>query len=242
MSQVPPPPPPPPPGAGGPPLPPPPPGGGWQPPPPAGGSGGGVDVGEALSYGWKKFTENAGPLIAIIAIVAAVQLVGFLITRSLQSTAALFLMQLALFVVGQILTIGTYNAALMVTAGQKPSPGEVFKTDRLGDFILMSILSGIAVFVGFILCIVPGVIVAILLAFAPYYVLERNLGATEALSASYNLIKANFGSVFDLLLVAFVIQIAGAIACGVGLLVTGPVASIMVAFAYRRMNGQPVAP
>ena len=61
-------------------LPPPP----YQPPPfgaqpPGGGS---PDVGAALSYGWKKFQENVGPLLAVVLIPVAVQVVLSIISRS----------------------------------------------------------------------------------------------------------------------------------------------------------------
>lgn len=44
------------------PPPPPPPGGDLPPPPPATGPApsGGVPIGDAYSWGWKKFTENVG--------------------------------------------------------------------------------------------------------------------------------------------------------------------------------------
>ncbi len=67
------------------------------------------------------------------------------------------------------------------------------------------------------------------------------MSGTEALSASYNLVKDNFGRVFLVLLVAFLINLVGALLCGIGLLVTAPICWIIVAYAYRKLNNQPIA-
>ena len=45
-----------------------------------------------------------------------------------------------------------------------------------------------------------------------------------------------------MILVAFVINVIGAILCGIGLLVTAPLCWIIVAYVYRKLNNQPVAP
>ncbi|MEZ5237488.1 MAG: hypothetical protein R2716_00475 [Microthrixaceae bacterium] len=47
---------------------------------------------------------------------------------------------------------------------------------------------------------------------------------------------------FLIILVSYLIYIAGAIVCGVGLLVSIPVALIAVCWSYRVINGEPVAP
>ena len=53
------------------------------------------------------------------------------------------------------------------------------------------------------------------------------------------MVKDNFGSVFLVLLVAFVINAVGAVICGIGLLVTAPICWIIVAYTYRKLNNQP---
>ena len=47
----------------------------------------------------------------------------------------------------------------------------------------------------------------ILLAFYGFYILDQGMSGTEALSASFNLVKDNFGRVFLVLLVAFLINL-----------------------------------
>jgi hypothetical protein len=211
--------------------------------PPAGASGGpSLDIGSAFSYGWKKFTENVGNWIAIALIVVLVNLVFGLIAFTIDSVVGASIFRLVGFVVGQIVTLGLYRAALMTTAGDTPDVGRVFSTDRLGDFIIGSLLYSLIVAVGLILCVIPGIIAAVLLYFYGFYVLDKNMSGPDALRASFELVRANAGSTVALLVVAFLVYIVGVLLCGIGVFVTGPVALLMVGYGYRILNNEPVAP
>ena len=209
-------------------------------PPPSG--AGPLDVGSAVGYGWKKFTEYPGPLILIVLIIAVVNLIGFGLRFATDSFFVGLVLVILFYIVGQILTIGIINASLMVTRGETPDLGKAFSTDHLGPFIVGSILYGIIVGIGLILCIIPGIIAAIMLAFYGFYILDQGMSATDAISASFNMVKDNFGRVFLVLLVAFLINAVGAVICGIGLLVTAPICWIIVAYTYRKVNNQPIAP
>ena len=146
------------------------------------------------------------------------------------------------WIVGQIVTIGVINASLMVTRGETPEPGQGVlhgvpravhhRLDPLRPHRL----------IGLILCIIPGIIAAFMLSFYGFYILDQGMSATDALTASFNMVKDNFGKVFLVILVAFVINFIGAILCGIGLLVTAPICWIILAYAYRKLNNEPVAP
>jgi hypothetical protein len=211
-------------------------------PPPVGPSSGPLDVGTAFSYAWQKFQQYAGPLILIVLIIVAVNILGGVLRFTVDNFFLGIILVAAAYVIGQILTIGIINASLMVTRGEAPEVGKAFNTAHLGEFIIGSIIYGIAVFVGLILCIIPGVIAAIMLGFYGFYVLDQGMSGTEAITASYNMVRDNFGRIFLVLLVAFLLNVVGALLCGIGLLVTAPLSWIMFAYAYRKVNNQPIAP
>ncbi len=54
--------------------------------------------------------------------------------------------------------------------------------------------------------------------------------------------KANPGPTLLSLLVQAVILVAGVFACGIGVIVAGPLALLIQAYTYRRLSGGPVAP
>jgi hypothetical protein len=212
--------------------------------PPAGASGGGpsLDIGSAFSYGWKKFTENVGQWLLIALIVVVVNLVFAVIALQIDSFIGATIFRLLGFVVGQIVAMGLVRAALLVTAGEAPEVGRVFSTDRLGDYIIGSILYGIIVAIGFVLCLIPGVIAAVMLSFYGFYILDKNMSGPDALKASFDLVRAHAGATVGLLVVAFLVYFVGVLLCGIGVLVSGPVSLVMVGYGYRILNNEPVAP
>jgi len=262
-------PPPPPPGYGQPPppgygQPPPPPGYGQPPPPPGYGQGppgygqpgygapaSGFDIGRAFSYAWAKFQANAGPLIGIMLVAFVGSIVAAIIASVIRSSIGggffgfLFvtaLTQILVFVVTGLLEIGVYRSALAVTAGQPIDFGRMFSTDELGPYLIATLLWGLVVFVGFLLCIVPGIVLLFFGFFYPFYILDQRQSPVDSIRSSFQLVNANLSVMIPFALLAFLCYVVGFIACGVGVLVSAPIALIAIAYAYRTLNGQPVAP
>ncbi|CAB4794571.1 MAG: hypothetical protein F2894_05675 [Actinobacteria bacterium] len=230
MSQIPPPPPPP--GF----TPPPPP-----PPPGAMSSGAGFTPGAAISYAWSATMKNLGPLVLMTLVILVAQVVlqvGFSGGRGVVA----LLLSIVTSVVSLILAMGLTRAALRVTDGGTPELSQLTETDQLGPYIVQAILVGIAIGIGLLLCLIPGLIAAVLFAFAGYVVIDgRDGDAVGAIKRSFEIVKGNFGAVLGLFVLLMLINIVGALLCGIGLLFTYPMSSVAVAYAYRTLNGQPVA-
>ena len=256
--------PPPGPPAGGAPPPAQPPGGGFTPPPgqppaqpyqPAGGPPR-LDVGEATSYAWKKFTENVGPFILLVLGVFVALIVVGLITQVLifptissddSSVGILFFVAVAVsfflqFVVGFAVQAGVFRAGLGVTQGRTPSFSMFTDGTNFGAYILTVIVVGLGAFVGYLLCIIPGIIWLFFTVFAPLRALDKGEGPGDAIKGSIDMVRDNLGQVFLVILVSYLIYLAGALLCGIGLLVSIPVALIMICWSYRVILGEPVAP
>lgn len=153
------------------------------------------------------------------------------------------------FVISAIIALGLIRAALAILDGRTPQLDELLGSEDLVSYIIASILVGVIVTVGFILCIVPGMIAGFLLQFFGYAIVDDKTGsATEAadpigaLRASFEVTSHNVGNLIMLLLVAFLVNLAGALLCGVGLLVSIPVTVIAVAYAWRFFTGGVIAP
>jgi uncharacterized membrane protein len=231
-------------------------GGGYAPPPaqPYGGGAGGempqLDVGSAISYGWKKFTENVGPFIilmlAVLAVTFLIAIVQGIITPNDSSSIIGWIWTAAVGVVAYVLTFivqaGVYRAGLGVTRGQAPSVSMMTQTDNIVPYFVTLLLVGIGAFIGFVLCIVPGIIWLIFTAYAPILALDKGMDPVEAIKTSINWVKDNFGKVFVILLVSYLVYLVGACLCGVGLLVSAPVALVAMIYSYRALCNEPVVP
>ncbi|CAB4961259.1 unannotated protein [freshwater metagenome] len=230
MSQIPPPPPPP---GFDPPPPPPPPG--------AMSSGGAFSPGAAISYAWSATMKNIGPLVLMTLVILVVQvLMQFIFGRGTGAIA--FLFSIATSIISLILAMGLIRAALRVTDGGTPELSQLTETDQLGPYIVQAILVGLAIGIGLLICIIPGLIAAVLFAFAGYAVIDSRDGdAVGAIKRSFEIVKGNFGAVLGLMVLLILINVVGALLCLIGLLFTYPMTSVAIAYAYRTLNGQPVA-
>ncbi len=209
-----------------------------------------LDVGASISYGWKKFTENVGPFIilmlAVFAVTLVIAIVQALVTPNNSSSFIALIWTAAVAVVAYVLTFvvqaGVYRAGLGVTRGQTPSVSMMTQTDNIVPYFLTLLLVGIGAFIGFVLCIIPGIIWLIFTAYAPILALDKGMDPIEAIKTSIDWVKDNFGKVFAILLVAYLVYLAGLCVCGVGVLVSAPVALVAMIYSYRALNNEPVVP
>jgi uncharacterized membrane protein len=129
----------------------------------------------------------------------------------------------------------------MVTRGEPVDIGRAFSSDRWGEWIVFSFLFGLFVVVGAVFCLIGALVVLAFWGLAPYYFIDQRTGVGEAFSRSFEKTRATPGLPLAIALTALVGWI-GVILCGIGALITMPIGYVGVAYLYRRVNGQVVAP
>jgi uncharacterized membrane protein len=107
---------------------------------------------------------------------------------------------------------------------------------------LTGILFTFGVGIGFLACIVPGVILALGLWPAFLLVMEDDLDAVSALKAAWALTRGYKLQLFILSIVCGVVTMLGLLACCVGIFVAGPVAQLAWAGAYDALRRAQQAP
>ena len=239
-------------------------------PPPAPPGGGGYSVGNAFTYGWNKFTQNLGQILVavviLVAILIAIQLLGFFIGRAAacdpkveftengiqtEDCGGIFtaqnivswLFSLVAWIVSMIIGAGLVRGALDITEGRQLDPGTLLRPNKLGEVIIASLVVGVLTFVGFILCVIPGILVAFFTSYTLYFLMDRQeLGAMDAIRASFDFTRNNAANVILWFLLSLVAWFVGALLCGIGLIVAVPVILIGTAYTYKTLSNQPVAP
>jgi uncharacterized membrane protein len=234
---------------GQPPSPPPPPAPPPAPPPPpppgevsrVEGSSAPFGIGECVSYGWKAYWKNLGPLLLITLVIIVIDVVISGIGQATGNRAIAVIFSLIGWIVGLLLAFGLIRATIAVTKGEKPEVAMLFQTDGFGPYIIASILFGIATFIGLILCIIPGLIFAVVYHFYGYAIVENpSLGPTDALKRAADISRGHRWELFGLFIVLILINIVGLIACLVGVIFTSGISAVAIAYAYRSLSGQSV--
>jgi uncharacterized membrane protein len=104
-------------------------------------------------------------------------------------------------------------------------------------FFLLNLISGILIGLGFVLLILPGIYLAVAYMFALPFAVAQRMDFWTAMEASRKLITKNWFSFFGFALVLFLMNVAGALLLGVGLLVSIPLSFCAIAAAYADIVG-----
>jgi uncharacterized membrane protein len=251
-------PPPPPPGYGAPPP-------GYPPQPGYGGPPGGspqpqFSIGDAFSWAWNTFSKNVAAFIVptlvygvLIFAASGVTLLGqnmgttttssdgsnYSVSTNLGAAGltVVALGYLLSFLVGAFAQAAFLSGCLDAADGRPVSIGSFFKPRNLGMAFLAALLVDVLTAVGFSACFLPGIIVGIFTQFTILFVIDRSQSAIKGFTSSFSTVGSNFVNALLVWLINLLVFIAGAVACGVGLLVAAPVAALFLTYAYRKFSG-----
>lgn len=223
-----------------------------MPPVPAGPPPPRLGVGTAMSYGWNRFREHAGRFILMMLVVAAIstvvtQVSFFIVLPMLPGrtgSAEAFTIAATLtfgVVVAFFLQAGVYRAGLAITEGHRPDLAMLIDADHIVRFAATVALIGLGAYVGIALCVIPGIVWLLFTGYAPIISLDQGVGPLRAIRRSIEMIGRNSGTAAPILVVAFLTYWSGVLLCGVGILMTGPVALVAVVYSYRWIRDQGAA-
>ncbi len=141
------------------------------------------------------------------------------------------------------LQMGLMQFMLKVARGEPFRFGDVFYAGpQVLPFFGATIVFALAVAAGFILLIVPGVILALMFSQVQYLVLDRRIAVFDAFSASKQMMAGNKANLFVVHLLAGLLSIAlTLLTCGLGIFVVGPCYALGMAVIYLTLSGEPTA-
>ncbi|MCK8675544.1 hypothetical protein M1M07_31130, partial [Rhodococcus sp. HM1] len=205
-----------------------------------------LSVGDAISYGWSKFSANAGVWIGFMIVALVIQGVINLIFGGFNTDGDFTLWRaigtIVSAIVGYLIQAAYVRGALHEIDGNKPAFGSFFQFTNVAAVIIAGVLVGLATVIGFVLLIIPGLIVMFLTWWTLPFVIDKNQDAITAIKSSIQAISSNVGTLLLLALAVVGLNIVGALLCGLGLFVSVPVTLIASTYAYRVTIGGPVAP
>lgn len=103
--------------------------------------------------------------------------------------------------------------------------------------IVMFIMMTVLIVAGFFLLVLPGIYLAIAYSFAPYLIIEKKMGAWEALETSRKAITQYWWRYFGLMLLATLLFIVGSIPILIGLVWILPILFIATGEVFTKTFG-----
>lgn len=179
---------------------------------------------------------------------------------SVEFHALTLLCSLIVQVVGAFLGIGFARIGLAIVRREAPRFGDLFAGKGAGRNIVLTLglgslmtastlirvvgaLTGVPELMSIatvwtVLTLVPFVLVWLAVSQATYFIADKDMGLGEAIRASLAATRGKRAEIFLASLLGGLLFFAGAMACGFGLLVTGPVFMMIYPVIYARLTGQ----
>ena len=135
--------------------------------------------------------------------------------------------------------IGMGVAAFYLAAHDHPDTVDLsvlWHPQPFWKYLGVSILLMLAIAVGLVLLIVPGIIFALMFMFAPLIVIDRELGPIDSMNESNRITRGNKWPLLGFALLLVLINLLGVLALVVGLLVSIPVSTLAFVHVYRALS------
>ena len=200
-------------------------------------------IGEVLKTAREKQVGFKGSYFAAVFVYAVISIVITLI----QEAAAASVGYVAASVVEILITFVLFPLGVgLGLLGIRRAAGKETLVSTLWEpyshaipLIVMFLLMAVLVVAGFFLLVLPGIYLSIAYSFAPYLIVEKNMGVWEALETSRKAITQYWWRYFGLMLVAMVLIVVGSIPLLIGLVWVLPIVAIATGEVFAKTFGSP---
>ena len=183
-------------------------------------------IGGSFSNGWKKTFDWFFPLFVLI-IVSGILTgpVGLTSKADRFSVGLIFPVMIGLAYAVFFVPVITYGEKWLFLKSVRDKKFEIAELfDGFRNQYLNIVLANLIVFalvgVGFIMLIIPGIIIACRLSFVPYIVMDQKLEPMAALERSWKMTSGHGWTIFFMAILSFFIIIAGIMALIFGVFIS----------------------
>lgn len=175
-----------------------------------------VNAFKLINESWEALKLNLVTFI-VLALVPAILFaaaIPFLLLPAITdggsaSMVVMVIGLIALFIVGCIFLPAITITQIESARGKAIDFSAVFEKSKslVLPFIGLALLAGLAIGIGFLFFVIPGLILAFFLTFSAYILVDKKLGVIDSMKASFELVKANWQWVIALFIVQFAISL-----------------------------------
>jgi uncharacterized membrane protein len=202
-----------------------------------------------VSFGWETFKKRPWFFVGASVVIVLVYIFASALTSAIDALLGgsakepTLVGSLADYGLSTLISMGV--TAFYLAAHDSPETvdlTQLWRPHPFWKYVGASILVGLVIVAGFILLIVPGIILMLMFMFTTFIVIDRGLGPIDAMKDSNNITRGHKWPLLGFVCILALINIAGAIALLVGLLVTIPVTSLAFTHAYRVLQAHAGTP
>lgn len=185
---------------------------------------------------FKKYGSFVLGISVTFYVCAIVPQVYYVLNAPAEPTIRWQVISMVLTLLQVFLTLGFIKVCYRLATGQQTGVMDLINNGKpFLSYFVASFLYGIAVVVGIFLLIVPGIYLAIRLQFYPYFILEHDNSSIQALTNSFHITGDYLLELFLFGISVLLINVAGILLFGVGIIFTYPLTTLATALVYRRL-------
>jgi hypothetical protein len=184
-----------------------------------------IGIGDCIGRAWELIKRDFWFLVGASFVAGLIGAGGFIP----------YLGAVASLIIGGPMMGGLNALYLKKIRGQSANFGDIFLgfgpafASLLGAFLICMLLST----AGVMLCILPGIYLAVSWVFTIPLVIDKRMGFWEAMELSRKVVTKHWWKVFGLVIVLGLLGIAGLLVCIVGVFVAGAIGQIAILYAYE---------
>jgi uncharacterized membrane protein len=193
---------------------------------------------EALRFGWETLKAHLGFLLGLMLLILGLNLLPELGRRqTLEAAPPLAVVwTLCGYLVQMATQMGLVRISLRLVDGREPGYGDLFgDLTTFWRYVVGNLLFLLIILGGLLLLVVPGIIWSIKYQFAPFLIVDRNIGIKEAFKESAGITSGVKWELVLFFLLVMGLNLLGLLAFAIGLFFTLPATMIAYAFVYRKL-------
>ena len=195
-------------------------------------------ISEVFGTSWKHTKSQIWVLVGLFIGFSILSMIVTLFGMPAQgSIVGRVIVQIVSLLISCIFMLGYVKNIFQALDGEEPQFSAYGQQSRkIITYLIANILFSIAVCIGTVLLIIPGIYLYLRLQFFTAFIVEENCGIIESLQKSWNMPQGQTLPLFLLLLTMIGTAIVGCILFFVGFFVAVPLIYMMQCYTFRKLN------
>ena len=195
-------------------------------------------ISEVFGTSWKHTKSQIWVLVGLFIGFSILSMIVTLFGMPAQgSIVGRVIVQIVSLLISCIFMLGYVKNIFQALDGEEPQFSTYGQQSRkIITYLIANILFSIAVCIGMVLLIIPGIYLYLRLQFFTAFIVEEDCGIIESLQKSWNMTQGQTLPLFLLLLTMIGTAIVGCILFFVGFFVAVPLIYMMQCYTFRKLN------
>lgn len=195
-------------------------------------------ISEVFGTSWKHTKSQIWVLVGLFIGFSILSMIVTLFGMPAQgSIVGRVIVQIVSLLISCIFMLGYVKNIFQALDGEEPQFSAYGQQSRkIITYLIANILFSIAVCIGMVLLIIPGIYLYLRLQFFTAFIVEEDCGIIESLQKSQNMTQGQTLPLFLLLLTMIGTAIVGCILFFVGFFVAVPLIYMMQCYTFRKLN------